>query len=1143
MGSSVFTEKLKSIESDIKKIDSDIDKMSGDESALKYEKDKRTFADNGEPEQISQPIELNPEITNQQSGVTVIQPNEISKPEIVPIKSKMPLEEFKSKVFELAEDERTDLMQQYAIDVPELVTKEQQIKAVADLKAGKQTVGAVALEKAINEMHEKGIIAVKKGTGNAAERIEVPIEEWFANPLDAKELEALDRIDDGVLEMIKNEGITADNIDNLKHLFDGFPYTADDFATIKQFFTRKGEVNAATKDALDFGETKPTAEAGVGQPPTEPPVVEAGKGEQPDGIGITHAKMDEIAKELGLEPYEKNPETIAEWDAEAAKRISNGEMPELLSKMRRNEGIDKIEQRMMGQYVAELKSQIDKNPTNELINKLDEAKRLSNIVGGRETAKSLVARKGLFKPDETLSDALLNEKQALGVSELTEKQIESVTQEFNEIKKIRDDLAAKLQIAEAENVKLRAEAELKNIKKTASKSSDKKTHTDFVQERESLKDKLRKAKEKQEEFIKKQGINKAGFGNITLTTEMVSIIKDIVKSHLEEFGGKLEDISKKVLEEVREVFGDAVTQRDIINVIAGEHNEKKETRNQLVERVRDLKTEAQLLNKLDDVRRGQEPVTENKKTERNKRIKELNEKIADAQRRRKKYEELDENIVDNAVEGSTINLEGEKLANRRKNIEKRIEEIQKDVKEGRFGFSEPPARIQMDKTTQALQDRLIQLEEQQKIRRAKEDYENQHWLLKGLNTIYQIVGLKRFVGAAGDFSIPFRQASPITMNPFKIKTTIASFGDMFKNSFSPKRFKRTQYQLEKSDLGRLFIEFGGVFSNPTEIRMDKREEEFTNNIFRRIRNRIDDTGIKGLQKTADVIDKAWFSERAAASFLNTARAMEFATAIKSLRQDGFTPENSPQMYKDAVKWVMNKTGRGNMLGVLEDSHKGRLAANFTYFGARLMAAKMNMLNPIYYLKMPTQVRVQALKDMGGYVVGLGLTAAGLRAAGATISTNPDDADFLQARFGDKVYDITGGSASYVRTFLRIIKASAKLASAPDAKDTKSYAGFAWRSTVKSLFSNKLAPHVAYPYHFITGKSAEYNEAGKLKPFDPYEILEIYPMYADDVVKAWKEDGSQSLMTVFFPSIFGIGYQNYPNKKGGKSGGGGANGNY
>ena len=79
------------------------------------------------------------------------------------------------------------------------------------------------------------------------------------------------------------------------------------------------------------------------------------------------------------------------------------------------------------------------------------------------------------------------------------------------------------------------------------------------------------------------------------------------------------------------------------------------------------------------------------------------------------------------------------------------------------------------------------------------------------------------------------------------------------------------------------------------------------------------------------------------------------------------------------------------------------------------------------------------------------------------------------------------------------------------------------STVR-FFRNKLAPNWSYGVNALVGK----NTIGE--DFDPMEIVKIYPMYADDVYNAFKEDGMVSLLTVLMPNILGIGFGSYYSDK-------------
>lgn len=878
-------------------------------------------------------------------------------------------------------------------------------------------------------------------------------------------------------------------------------------------------IQAESEGAVNskVGEVEQPAKEGGQKPPVEPPVNETGIPKE-EGIGITHVQTSELRKEKGFDAYEKEPKKFAEWDAEADKRIADNKMPELIKRMERGDEIDAVEQRMMGKYIATLNAEVSKNPTKENIANLKKAVELSDIVGGRQIGQSLVARKGTFLPDDSLGKYIIEETEAYGVKDLPQETITQLKDRFDKEQQLQSQIEEAYKKGREEALKENAKNEFSKI--ISSTKKVRKTKEEFVNERKDIIQQMRA------DLLK---VAKGGSGTmatIPLAPQLIAIaphVAKLVKSLAQEGFYKLEDVINRVHDELKDIV--PVSKKDVRDLIAGEYNEKKSTRNEIAETIRNLQSESKLLNELERVRKD-EPKTTESQIKKDIRIQELENKIKEI-KKLKKIKGLEEPVKDISVEDEA------KISARKKQILNQVAKLQEDIKNKKYEqVAEPPRKVKLDKETQKLQDRLIEMKRQDAVRRAKAEYEKTPKWRRRLNTFYQITGLRRLIQAAVDFSIPFRQASSISMNPFKYakvengklktNTALKAWGKMFSVAFSPKKYNRFQYQIENSEIGKTFMESEGVFSNPSEVRMDKREEEFTNNILGRLRQKIDAGDNKTLQKTADIVDKAWFSERAAAGFLNTVRVEEFAKQIKNLEKQGKTLQNSPNDYKEAAKWVMNITGRGNMLKVLEDSKAGKEIANQAYFGARLMAAKINMLNPVYYAKMPKEVRVQAFKDMAGAVTGMFLVGFAAQAAGASVSLNPDDPDFLQIRFGNKVYDISGGSAGYVRTFMRLVKAAVNY-------DDKGYRKFALGSVAKTLFVNKLAPNTSYIYHGITGKSAKYDENGKLKDFDPAEIFEFAPLYVDDAKKGLQEEGIGALFTVLAPSMFGIGYQNYPKR--------------
>ncbi len=99
---------------------------------------------------------------------------------------------------------------------------------------------------------------------------------------------------------------------------------------------------------------------------------------------------------------------------------------------------------------------------------------------------------------------------------------------------------------------------------------------------------------------------------------MAKIVSQIAKSHLDETHAKLSDITKKVLGDVQDMIS-GITEKDIHDIIAGKYNDKKYTKGELQAQWEDLRKEAELLNKYEDILLGVAK-TEEQKVEKNKQL-------------------------------------------------------------------------------------------------------------------------------------------------------------------------------------------------------------------------------------------------------------------------------------------------------------------------------------------------------------------------------------------------------------------------------------------------------------------------------------------------------------------------------------------
>jgi hypothetical protein len=361
---------------------------------------------------------------------------------------------------------------------------------------------------------------------------------------------------------------------------------------------------------------------------------------------------------------------------------------------------------------------------------------------------------------------------------------------------------------------------------------------------------------------------------------------------------------------------------------------------------------------------------------------------------------------------------------------------------------------------------------------------------------------------AFDLSVSLRQGVLVGLNPRRWNVFSKAFGNQMKSVFSDKKFNSLMYDIRNSSEYNKMVEDGIKFNELDALKNEERNEDFQKSFL---------YGIKTPIVRQLITEPLLASQRAADGFLNTARYELYLKYEKQLLKQGITRQSDPEAYKKMADFVMNMTGRGKLISLLESGKANKVVSN-TFYGARLMAANFNSLNPVKYYKLPPGVRKDVMKDILSVVTtttGIMLAAS---AAGATVELDPDKPDFLQIRFGDKVYDITGGKAAYLRTFFRIVAYG--VARINGNKYTYGKKLERAGTSITNFFRNKLAPNTGYVINMALGKNTLNQD------FDPYEVLEAYPMYADDFAEALKDEGITSLATVLLPNILGIGYGSY-----------------
>lgn len=165
------------------------------------------------------------------------------------------------------------------------------------------------------------------------------------------------------------------------------------------------------------------------------------------------------------------------------------------------------------------------------------------------------------------------------------------------------------------------------------------------------------------------------------------------------------------------------------------------------------------------------------------------------------------------------------------------------------------------------------------------------------------------------------------------------------------------------------------------------------------------------------------NNRAFNSFMNTAAADTFEIFIKQATSQGLDPMNNIPLGKEIAEAVNTMLKRGK-LGVEVGSHQinvekhARLLSNL-FFSPRGIASDVRMLNPSTYATASPFVRRKLISGMARRV-GTWWTLAELsQLAGASVSKDPNSADFGKIRIGNTRIDPPGGLQQFLVLGARI----------------------------------------------------------------------------------------------------------------------------
>lgn len=820
---------------------------------------------------------------------------------------------------------------------------------------------------------------------------------------------------------------------------------------------------------------------------------------------ITIAANEDRRLLLGLPEYESEKQSFEKWTDEAIRMLKKGyNVDKLLDRMQKGEVPTPVENQIRKIYVAKLKQDYLANPSAELEKKLIKYTQLNDIANS-QAGRALRSLADVADPRETLADFVISKMEANNVDELTEKQRDQVKKQYEEVKKKEEDVEAKLEINDELNTQLLAETVFKEEK--AKRKPYQKTKN-YKADRKSI---IESIKQKWKDKDKPSDVLMAlPFPVPTKKAQqLVAIAPDVSKlmsSYLEEGVDDLKEIVSRIYVDLRNEI-DGLSEKDIFDVIAGRYKKEKPLLSQLQFKKAELKKEAELIAKIEDIMAGNMPTSEKAKIEQNQKLTQLRNELRDLKKEIGFYDL------------SKINSLKEKNLEKIKELDEKIQkgDFEKAIRTPSF-LENPEFKKKYPKEYDAYLQSVKELTDKKhefEVSLAKDE-------LKGLTFRQKLV--KRWgpefkntlsaIKATADNSFIFIQLGPaIWQNPLLLPKVL---NEQRKVIFNEGRFRKEIVQIfENKELANLIEVSGLDILDPQTLRESLREEQLGGTDF--LERSVE---IKGKKYSLATVIKAPF-ERIAIAAGNYVRLKLFLESVSHLEAQGKTIETHEKEFKDAARIANELTSRGEMS---EEFKTGKLKTLSSLMWApKMISSTLNLLGigdaynyalgrKGYYASLSPELRKAAIGKMA-----TAITVPYLVMAAIALDDDFEvDYDPRSVTFGQLKQISTGKSWNPYGRFTSVVRyLILMMLGVRYIGDEKMRADFKTESF--KFFRGKMAP--AYGL----GLDLAFREGFDGQPLSFNDVAKdaVTPLALKDLKTYMEDDGTWGLITQGLPAITGI----------------------
>ena len=698
-------------------------------------------------------------------------------------------------------------------------------------------------------------------------------------------------------------------------------------------------------------------------------------------------------------------------------------------------------------------------------------------LSGTVTGRALQARKVRVLQDYSLANMLIRVRKANNNRNLTNEQINEVTDRYNELIEAEAKLKAKVEQLTKDNENLKLAKSEARLRKEA--VSDIKNRN-----RAEVKEALKKERSSIIEEMKKiLNKNRNQLSMNPIPVEMLPLVGKLAKNYFLDGVTSIETIVDNVYEDVKGLIN-GVTKRDVRDAISGYGRDTRPTQDDLQRELYDLREQAKLISRIEDAESG----VKKAKDERVKRV-----ASDEAKKLRARLKDLTK---------EEASLEAIK-----KSLKRRIAETK--TKLDKKDYSRPQKiEVELDAEAKKLQEAYRKIKFEFDVAVEKDKLANRTQSEVWQDIALESLNIPRALMATADLSAPLRQSVVVTIS--RPVTASKSFMEMLRQ-WSSKDVAETWLADLRDSPGYQLMQLSGLYiADRTSAKVTAKEEDFQSNLAEKI------------PLAGRLVAK---SERAYVGYLNKMRADLFNQGVEVLQNDGVSFASNPEAYKALATYLNAATGRGN-LGALE---RAAPLLNTAIFSPRLMASRLQLLtnwaNPSFYKNTPAAVRKMYFKDMGTFIAfGMGILALA-SLSGADTEEDPRSPDFGKIRSGNTRWDIWGGFQQFIR-YATQFALSEKKSTASDKitpLDGSSYSKETRMSVIGNFVRSKLAPVPSAIVDYLYGE----NMIGDPFNLQKTIITRITPLVGQGIYESAKQDGWLFAITATgVPSILGIGVQTY-----------------